>query len=362
EDIDLEIIFNSLVGTNYHLMGNYDRAQPYYLEGIKLLENKQEKKTDDLDNLAKLYYNTGLLYTNLRNKENSLRYMEKALELYLRLNSKSGLARCYNALGHHHPDAQDNPSVSIEYYTTAAKYFEEDNDLVGLATAYNNIGFKYGMVKDIERANYYLEQSIKIRKALGNKRGIAASYFFKGIVMQNNGFADKALEYFLTAEQLLIEVNSKHELHSLYEQMSKCYAYLKRYKEAFICHKKFSALKKEIFSFDYNTTLNLETSRLLIELKEKEAEMEWQKQKELSEYIIKLENAQKELVQMVYITSHDLREPVRMIKSYSLLLLKHEVSSYAHAIISEITAAADKMWNTIKELQKSAQRKVLVKQ
>lgn len=362
-DTEFETTYQALMGTNFHLMGNYEKAQPHYLSGIELLEQKGEKNTEDFDSLAKLYYNTGLLHTNLINKESSINYVEKALEIYTQLQSKSGLARCYNALGHHHPNSQQNESVSIEYYLKAAQYFEEDKDLIGLATAYNNIGYKYGMLKQINNALQYLKRSLTIRKQLGNKKGMAASFFYMGSVLDSNQMFDEAITHYQHAETLLKEINSKHELHSLYDQLSKSYAHKKNYKEALHYHRLFVQLKDEIFSFDYKTSLNIEASKLLIEQQEKEAAFELQKQHELSDYIHKLETAQNELMQMVYIASHDLREPIRMITSYSLLLSKEHTTSHAQstATAQQICNTTMQLWTTLKNLQQSVQQKVIKK-
>jgi tetratricopeptide (TPR) repeat protein len=362
-DIDFEITFQSLLGTNFHLMGNYEKARPHYLAGIELLENKPEKSVEDWDSLAKLYYNTGLLHTNLINKENSVQYVEKALEIYTQINSKSGLARCYNALGHHHPQSQESENISIEYYLKAARYFEEDNDLIGLATAYNNIGYKFGMLKQIHKALHYLELSISLREKIGNKKGMAASYFYKGSVLEKNERIDEAIQNYHQAEKFLTEVNSKHELHSLYFHLSKTYAQKQNFEAAYRYHRLYVQLKEEIFNFDYNTTLSIEASKLLIEQQEREANFERQKQEELSTYIQKLEGVQNELTQMVFIASHDLREPIRMMTSYSLLISKcdNQEQNELAQLAKQIGNTTLLMWETLKNLQQSAQNKVLIK-
>ncbi len=356
-ETDLLISFYSLTGTNYHLMGNYEEAQPQYLRGIELLEAKSEKSADDLDSLAKLHYNIGLLRTNLQNKDISVESLEKALSIYEKLGSKSGLARCYNALGHHHPNSKNDSVVSIDFYLKAATYFEEDNDLIGLATAYNNIGLKFGMMRDVESALVYFEKSISLRMQLGNRNGIAFSYFYTGSVYEANEQYDEALEYYHKAEQIMLEINSKHELHQLFEQLSKTYSIKQNFEKAFEYHQKFIKLKHEIFNFDYKTSLSIENTRLLIEQQEKEAALEFQKQQELSQYIQKLESANDELKQMAFIASHDLREPIRMVTIYSSLIKKvktDELDEQTQSTIDEIISTTNAMWRTLQGLLQSS--------
>lgn len=356
-DADLLITYHSLTGTNYHLMGDYEKAQPYYLKGIELLEEKSEKSSEDLDNLAKLYYNIGLLRTNLQNKDISVEYLEKALQIYKQINSKSGLARCYNALGHHHPKSKNDDVVSIDYYLKAATYFEEDNDLIGLATAYNNIGLKYGMMKNVQSALIYFEKSVSLRRQLGNKSGIAFSYFYIGSAYEANEQYDEALEYYHRAEKIMLEIDSKHELHQLYDQVSKTYAHKQNYEKAYEYHKKFIGLKHQIFSFDYKTSLSIENTRLLIEQQEKEADMQFAKQQELSQYIQKLEAANNELMQLAFVASHDLREPIRMITIYSTLI-KKQLQQIGDATtcstIETIVETTANMWKTLQGLLQSS--------
>jgi tetratricopeptide (TPR) repeat protein len=356
-EVDLQITFYSLTGTNYHLMGNYDEAQPQYLNGIELLESKLEKSSEDLDSLAKLYYNVGLLRTNLQNKEISVEYLEKALHIYQKTASKSGLARCYNALGHHHPKSKDDSVVSIDFYLKAATYFEEDNDLIGLATAYNNIGLKYGMMRDVESALTYFEKSISLRKQLGNRNGIAFSYFYIGSAYEANEQYDEALEYYHRAEKIMLEIDSKHELHQLYDQVSKTYSHKQNFEKAYEYHQKFIRLKHEIFNFDYKTSLSIENTKLLIEQQEKEAAIEFHKQQELAQYIQKLETAHDELKQMAFIASHDLREPIRMVTIYTSLIKKQkhaELENEIHNTIDEIIATSNLMWKTLQGLLQSS--------
>lgn len=359
-DIELVITFNFLLGINYHLKGDYKGAQPYYNHCMALLKTKKDITLSDYALLAKTYYNIGLLHSGISDKKSSIRHIEKALKIYLKIKDKSGIARCYNALGHHHPKAMKDVNIAIDFYLKGMQYFKEDNDLIGLATAYNNIGYQYGVLKQTDKAIKYLQLGLALRQKLGNKKNIAASYHFMGIISETNEMYKEAIEYYLKAENIFKEIDSKHELPSLYIQLAELFLKIEDYQGAYHYRLHYSQLKEEILAFDYSTSLNLEVSKLLSKSQEEETLFKRQKQKELSEYATQLEDLQAELTQLIFVVSHDFREPIRMMANYSKLIANKYILLAPYS--EEICKISLQMWEILQRLQQSVQMIVKHKQ
>jgi tetratricopeptide (TPR) repeat protein len=264
------------------------------------------------------------------------------------------MARCYNALGHHHPDSATNYEVSINYYLKASDKFEELNDLVGLSSAYCNIGNKYAQKRNLEQSLLFLNRGLHIRLQLGNPSSIAYTYMFIGRAYFTHGQLEKAIEFFLESEKLFIETNTGHDLHQLYEEIANCYANQNKYDQAYEYRLKYMDRKGNVNNFDYATTLNMQQIKYVLEQQEKLAALELQKREDLAQYITQLELVHMELKQMAYIACHDLREPIRLISNYSSKLSALYPATEEFEIpllfLADIKKISKNMWGIVKSL------------
>jgi tetratricopeptide (TPR) repeat protein len=346
--------YHTLCGVNYFYLGEYHNAQTHYLQSIEVLEARNDHTAESIETIAKQYYNLGLLHTNLADKHSSVGHLMNALDLFSKIGSKAGMARCYNALGHHHPDSAVNYEISINYYLKASDKFEQLNDLVGLSSAYCNIGNKYAQKKNLEQSLHYLNKGLQIRLQLGNPSSIAYTYMFIGRAYFTHGHLEKAIEFFLESEKLFIETNTGHDLHQLYEEIANCYANLNQYDQAYSYRLKYMERKGNVNNFDYATTLSMQQIKYVLEQQEKLAALELQKREDLAQYITQLELVHEELKQMAYIACHDLREPVRLISNYaaklSALYPPTEEFEIPLLFMTDIKKISKNMWGIIKSL------------
>ncbi len=122
----------------------------------------------------------------------------------------------------------------------------EQRLLVSLSESYNNIGFIQMGLGEIDNAleNYHI--SLKIKKKIGNKKGVAAAYNNIGGIYDTQGNIPKALKYYLSSlkirEQLGDPKDIAHSLnnigyiHNAQENFQDALVYykksLKKYQEA----------------------------------------------------------------------------------------------------------------------------------
>lgn len=164
-------ICNKSLGNIYFKKGNYDKALEYYN-----LSLEQAKKIED----------------------KSLSY-----------NIQNNLASVYNKV--------KNYEKALEYYLPLAKYYEESNDSLRLAIILTNIGSSYIMLEDpaaFSRGVGFLMKSVQIRRMLGDKKGLAASYNNLAYVFANKGDFKKGIGYMQQSLDTYKEVGDKERIAS----------------------------------------------------------------------------------------------------------------------------------------------------
>ena len=205
----LDIDFNNLLGFAYENLNDFNNANNYYLESLKL-DNKNfqtnyniailfykkknyKEATIKLITLANrfpknknIFYNLGIIKDEMKEYENAIKYFEKALSLDNQYYfAQHNLAQCYEKL--------NNIDLAIENYNKAEfinlhkfnntlnnlgniflkqkkydqseKYFLNAINCQGnVEIIYNNLAILYLEILDIDRAYYYLEKSINLDK------------------------------------------------------------------------------------------------------------------------------------------------------------------------------------------------------
>ncbi|NCS98491.1 tetratricopeptide repeat protein, partial [bacterium] len=68
-------------------------------------------------------------------------------------------------------------------------------DKAGESVCYGNLGVAYYSLGDFKKAIEFLENSLKIKKEIGDKAGESACYTNLGIAYQSLGDSRKAIEF-----------------------------------------------------------------------------------------------------------------------------------------------------------------------
>ncbi|MGA1840555.1 MAG: CHAT domain-containing protein [bacterium] len=89
--------------------------------------------------------------------------------------------------------------------------------------AYNNIGLIYDNKGEWDKALDYYLKSENIRIEVGDRAGLATTYNNIGLIYDNKGEWDKALDYYLKSENIRIEVGDRAGLVSTYFNIGTAY-------------------------------------------------------------------------------------------------------------------------------------------
>ncbi len=85
---------------------------------------------------------------------------------------------------------------AVEFYNKSLKDRKEIGDKNGLAMTYVNLGIIYKNKGDFKKAIELYNEGLAIRKEIGDKKGMASAYHNIGSVYYNQGNIEKAIEFF----------------------------------------------------------------------------------------------------------------------------------------------------------------------
>lgn len=227
----------------------------YYLDNYKIFEairlyNKVLPVFEKLNyskELSLLYFNLGKSYVNTYSdsKEIAFKYYSKSLNLYIKNKNEIGEANCYNGIGDLY--FNKNYEVSLKYYKKALLLYRKNWDYQGiavtyinlaktvanngnikqgilfsykalaalknkkndysLALVYNSLGNHYKVLKDYDKALYFLNRSLFISNSLNNNDLKRITLSDLADVKLKQGLYDDAIEYVNKSTEQSIQKN-----------------------------------------------------------------------------------------------------------------------------------------------------------
>lgn len=127
EDIRISKNYNQTAGLFYKAQGEFKRALPYFLENLKLATKEDENKAGSLLNI-------GNTYSQMADHRNAMTYHLQSLSIFEKIGNKRGQSFCLH-------------SLATDYY----------------------------FLKQLDKAEEYLERSLKLKNELQDKRGMVTA-------------------------------------------------------------------------------------------------------------------------------------------------------------------------------------------
>lgn len=387
----------------YRAQGNFDMAYDFQLKALDL----KELEGDSLG-IGLTLYTIGSSFYYQGNYNQALNYYEQALQIGENIPDDKLIFKGKAALGSTYDRLQDF-ETGMKLNMQSLEMAEDMDYKAGAAYALHNVGSSYFSRGEYRKAIIYLTLSLNAKEESGDKWGQIGSLIALGDSHIKLASFDEAVTNLKKAEQLAQEIESKTRLLDIYKYFSICYEeagdlnksnnYLHKYveiKDAVIneatVHQmgerksyyeiqrresQINMLKKEnellakseeirilylwlagfgLFLFGCISLLlyrrNIEHKRYNATLELKNNIIK-EKNLQIAEKNQQLEQSNTELEQFAYIASHDLKEPLRTIKSYANLLQKRYPQlqeKSAGEFFYFITDATDRMTNLLTEL------------
>ncbi len=353
---------NYVIGTIFYYQKQYDQALTQYLKALTIAEKANDSRL--------IYSSLGALgatYDELNNLEEGLRYNNEALELAKKIQYDSGIAYTLSNLGLSYLK-MGNCTEAENSILTAIKIKEKLKDPWGI------LGSKFALIKVYtecakdDKVLPVLQDALETSKELGSKSremnayewfikfydkkntDIAYHYTKKFIALKDTVLSEKTLEemgqtrerYELEKkEHEILMLKAENKILTVNEENQRLYGLLFTVSIIFLIITVFWFFSRIKMHRRINEML--ESKNDLLNLKNEEIRV---KNKQLK-------HSNEDLAQFAYVASHDLKEPLRMIHSYTTLIERRyndQLDQSGKEFMHYIVDAVDRMKKLLDDL------------
>jgi len=295
------------IGIVYKDKGEYEKALSYYLKSLDI-----KKNSGDFNALANVYLNIGILYDIQRDHKNALKYLKKILEISNENLAPIILANAHNSIGQVYVELGDNGSA-LKYIYKSLEISKKIENKGVMAHSHQEIGRVLEANKEYGAAVVNYEQALKISREIGSLCDEADCLFSLGHAnyqIQNYTVAEEQLEknYYM-----LVDMDMKPKLIDTCQLLAELYYKTGRFRESCDYMQRLYKLQEELS--------NEEKTRILAEMQTRfelqQRDIMIEKLNVKQEMLVK---ANQELELFAGKAAHDLKEPLRMMSSFSSLL------------------------------------------
>ncbi|MDQ3047022.1 MAG: tetratricopeptide repeat protein [Bacteroidota bacterium] len=264
---DAASILNN-IGTIFLSRSNYAKALDYIVRSMKLCEEISDK-----EGIARANINMGIVYKNQKLENKALECYKKAQILCEELKNTRGLAFVYSNIAVIY-SGKEEYDKSTEFYKKALKIHEDQNNIFMVAFMNNNIGQNYFNQNKYNEAGEYLEKALTMRTKILDKKGIAESTAWKGMMHAELGNFAQAITDLKTAIQIAEEIQTPEILRQSHQQLAKLLYKKGNYREAYEHYVQFHEITDSIFNTE--NTQEISEIKTNYEVDKKEAELKAQ--------------------------------------------------------------------------------------
>lgn len=387
----------------YQNLGDNQKAFDLQIKALQLFE-----AAADTNGVASSTYSMASIFFYQQRYTEAQEKYEEAYRLGKVVNNGRLIYSCLAAIGSVY-ERKGNLKKSLYYNQESLKKAKSINYKYGIAYAYGNLGAIYLLGKDYKKAEHYYMKSLKMKESLGDKWGAIGGNFGLGRTYIAWGFPDQAIPILEVGLETAKAIDSKTRVLEGYQFMAEAYKAKDNKAIAFDYLSKYVALKDSILN--EKTVEEMGQSKRRYEISKKEHEITllkkeneiFEKQEQvqnLKSYFLlsavllllvlsgwffsrnklqqevnvlleekntllntksqeiqhkneQLADSNESLTQFAYVASHDLKEPLRMIKSYTRLLEKKYTPLFdenAKEFMFYITDAVDRMTTLLDDL------------
>lgn len=321
------------IGVVYKDKGEYEKALSYYMQSLEIKKNAQ-----DFNALSNVYINIGIMYYHQQEYDKSLKYLEKILNIAPGELSEVVLANVHNNIGQVCVELRDYKKA-IDHIQIALDINAKTENKNGMAHSYQEIGRIMQLKNEYHTAIKSYEKALRLSQEIGSLSNEAGCLYLLGSISYEMNDYEKAEAYLLKSYEINKELDIKPPLAATCELLSELYHDTDRFSESCMYMRHLLKLQEELS--------NEEKTRLLAEMKTR---FELQQRDSTIETLnVKQElllKANQELELFAGKAAHDLKEPLRMMSSFSSLLVRkygEQLDETGKEFVSHIHEGAKRM-------------------
>lgn len=253
----------------------YHKSIDLLLEARNIFEsNQRQKRLEDYHSLSQIYSNLGYTYTQVDDKENSVKAYLKAIEIceafgfgmrlawyYLHIGNAYSAMRKYNLAGHH--------------FRKALTEAPQDSSQYAKAGASANLGQLYAMQGSYESALQmynYAEKIYSQTEGLDDEHNFSVLERYRAQLHSELGRREKALEHYNTALSYAINNDDYKQMSAIYKDLAVFYEEQENFPRAYQFLTKYSESREKFINEERTRSFSELEVKYETEKKEREAE------------------------------------------------------------------------------------------
>ena len=273
------------IGINNMYISDYPMAITKFLSATKIYD--KIGFTNGIE-YANVINNIGLVYNRLGKYDEALKYYEKALDIFQKIDNRQQIASALNNIGNVY-DNLGKSEKAIDFQQQAYRINKDIDNKRGMASNLINMGIAYASLSQHDTALEYLNQTKGMYEELGDLTNLGIAHNYLGESYLNladklqpigNRYA-KANTHFKKALQLAEQTGSLEGQHTALNNLATTYFQMGNYKDAFEAK---------------NSALNLNDSIRSSEKREEIARLEMQYQFDRKEALTKAEHDKQQIL------------------------------------------------------------------
>lgn len=276
----------SVAGTIESQKGNYDKAISYFLKSLDI-----RKSTNNISKIADMTLNVANTFYYAKNYEKSIIYYRECLSYQKEIkNNKLNYLSIYNGLSQVY-ESLPNRDSTIYYYNKGlelVKRLPNHND-PSVSDLYINLGSSHETSEQYDQAMFYYNKALSIQQAMGNRFDMSCTYHHMGIVSDYKKNYDQAKSYYNIAEQIALEQSDTISLRDISESWMLLYSHTGNLDSVNYYFDRVKQLNEKINEIETRkNTLELET-KYQTEIKDEKlklSELERLNEKQKADYIL----------------------------------------------------------------------------